>query len=1018
MTPTTRGLDVLDDRQKLTVAVSTTFDPLQLLQDEVQPGKRMALLDGLAAVCDEVEVEGKDYRQWRMRSEARQDVLRSLTQQADFGQVVDSIDAPQGDLFAMYLLGGLRGEDLSRLVTPGKASPGDAEIVDLDRLLKAVRLLEDIPGTRPAVGDLDRTVRRRIALQDADDALRAVIPERLIGRDKEYKDLLSYRAMELPSNTEWVPSLVIEGPGGVGKSALVSTFVYNERHDPHSPPLIYFDFDRAALIGARPSDLTLEFTRQLGLADDGLEPMLAEFRETSRALLGGEANLNIDVAGGSASAALRELGSLLWEGPQREASVTLVLDTFEELAIRGETAVRDVLQWAADLRSKARLPQLHLIVCGRAVFPDARSLTPEGVRAMFNMVDTVSLGDLSAHDATDLLEELGLDPVTAREFPPVFGGNPLVLKLIRRFTTTNDDDAVAQLLADGKIARRESPAAEIGLRFVYERILNRIRNPRVQALAYPGVVLRRVTPELILEVLAPASSMALDVTTIHDARSAFQELAEHVWLVNRIGDDTVQHRADVRRLLVPGLESSAEIDTKAIHLRAALYYARRPPGVDASVASIEEIYHRGFIQDVSYGMSERKADDIVRALGEDLEFWPLSTRARVKRRAREDNKLSEDEIASLDVEDQFESRGARLYASRSSGDVVSSQFEESQLVSLGTSETIHDSRWVLLFDRGEFSFMSDSSRALQTIDRYFASHYRHTSFRNFSSNRPTHEHPWFIALARQMLDSRDQRLLSDDALSELRWQSEDAQRYAAALAAIAGDRSGHIRIIESVRTSLQGFVDITSVDDVLILQAAAARGDLDDLPTRVQVYSYDHFRLSHVTQIAEAAGDPDAAEKVASATQQYARRRPNTGDINALRASMTRPSVVVLDVKGIRAAPTPLTFLYGAIRTTMERLGRRALLEVVGGLEEKSVFWPADQTAKTLDRTLTATFSPADLTGLIEMADRCGLLTDLIDATAPRADTQLAQQLTSGIRRLESLLFPFARSRGDLPSFR
>jgi hypothetical protein len=1013
MTLMTRGLDMLDIRQKLTVAVSTTFDPLQVIRAQAHPEQSMALLDSLAAVCDEAKVEGKDYRQWTMRSEARRDVLGSMTQQAGFDQVVESVEAPPNDLFATYLLKGLRGEDLSRLVSPDGTFPGGVNPVRLDQLLKAVRLLEDIASTQSAVGDLERTVRRKIARQDAEDALMTVIPERLIGRNGEYKRLLSYRASKLPFDTEWVPSLVVEGPGGVGKSALVSTFVNNERNDPLHAPIVYFDFDRAALIGARPFDLTLEFTRQLGLADDGLDAMLAKFRKTSRALLDGKAHIDIDIAGGSVSDALYELGSLLAQWPQRDAPVTIVLDTFEELAIRGETAVQDVLQWAADLRNKAQLPQLHLIICGRAVYPDTRSLSPKEVRAMFNVLDVVSLGDLSADDATDLLKELGLDFATAREFPLVFGGNPLVLKLIRRFTITNDDGAIDQLLADGTRARHESPAAEIGLRFVYERILNRIKNPRVQALAYPGVVLRRVTPELILHVLAPASSLTLGVTSIEDAESALQELADHVWLVNRIGENTVRHRADLRRLLVPGLESSSEINTQAIHRRAAFYYAARPPGVDAEVAWSEEMYHRGFVDDISNGISERTAHEVVRALGEDLEFWPLRTRARVKMSAGEYETLSEKEIASLDVDEQITTRGARIAHSRWSGNLSSAYFEESHLVSLGTSKTIPDSRWVMLFDRGEFAFVNDSSRVLHTIDRYFAFHDWH-----YSSSRLTHEHPWFIALARQILDIRDQRLLSDETLLELRWQSASAQLYAAALAAIAGDRLGHVHVIEMLRTSLQGFFDTTSIDDVLILQAAASWGDLDNPSAKVRVFSYHHFRLSHLTQIAEAAGDHDTAERAARAAQQYAQQRPNTGDINNLRASLISAPPIVLNMESVRAAPTPLSFLYGTIRSIMEQLSRRDLLEVIGGLEEQSVFWPADQSAKTLDRTITTTFSPTDLTGLIETADRCGLLTDLIDATALRTDTQLAQQLTIGIRRLESLLFPFAEARGSLPSFR
>lgn len=999
----TLGLDELDARLRLTAAVSTTFDPLQL------SGQPTGVLNALAAVCDEVDVPGMGYRQWQMRGEARREVLRPLIQRADIDQILDSVRIPPDDLFATHLVDGLRGEDLGRLVTPGETPGAAKHEVDLDRLLQAVRLLDDLRGQGSPYGEVERLVRRRIALKDADDALRAVIPARLIGREEEYQELVDFRK-KFQWDGAWVPSLVIEGPGGVGKSALVSTFVYDQRRDPRSAPLSYLDFDRAMLIGARPVDLTIEFARQLGLAEDALEPMLAEFRERSRGLLGDDdPSVGIDANGGSAAAALRDLGSLLAGWPRRQSAVTIVLDTFEELATRGFTAVQNVLQWAAELRDALQLPQLRLVVCGRAVFPDAPHLAPEDVRVRFNVVRHISVGDLSDGDATELLVELGLDPMAAREFPPVFGGNPLVLKLIRRFAATNDDGAVARLIADGRLARSQSPAAEIGLRFVYERILNRIESPRVRALAYPGVVLRRVTPELILRVLAPASSMALDVSTIDEAWRVFTELAEHVWLVNRINEGVVEHRADVRRLLVPGLETSAEIDTAEIHRRAASYYASRPAGIDVSTIWLEEIYHRGFIEDVFVGMSRMEADDIVRMLGADLEFWPLRTRASVKASAGRYDTLTEEEVASLDVEDQVTTRDARIASYRSWGDTAHAHWEESQLVSVGTIETIPDSRWLLLFDRGEFDFMAESARALRTLDRYFA-------VRQYSP-RPTHEHPWYIALARLMLNTRD-ALLSESSLHELQWQSVEQRLYAAALAALGGDRFGHERVLGDLtragRGSRTGFLG--TVDAVLIFQAATSEHDDDELDYGAHVSSYDHFRLSHLAEIAAAAGDSGTAQHLANLTQEYVKRRPETTDLNRLRATLTNlPSSG--EAHWLRAAPTPLAFFYGAIRATLEVLDRTSILEIVAAIEDQSVFWPVDQTAADLDRTIRS-FSPSTLTGLVETADQCGLLTDLVDSAASRANTQLAHQLVPGIRRVENLLFPLARPRGDLLSFR
>ncbi|MDF1489302.1 ATP-binding protein [Tessaracoccus caeni] len=1019
------GLDQLDAGLRLTAAVSTTFDPLQFA---AQP---IGAINALAAVCEEVDVAGASHRQWQMQGDARRAVLRSLKKQPDFAELLSSVEVSSDDRFAAYVVDGLAGTLPTKPAAPGAGGPSDA--VDLDDLLQAVRLLDDISDAESSYEDTAATVRRQIALNDADDALLAVIPPRLIGRDDHLARLSTYCATPWPTS-RWVPSLVIEGPGGAGKSALVSTFVYTQRRDPSAAPLVYFDFDRARLIGAGPIDLTIEFTRQLGLADATLEPALAEFRERSEALLSdSDPAIGVDSTGGTAAAALRDLGSVLSGWPRREGPITIVLDTFEEVAIRGYTAVRDVLQWAADLSDSAFLPQLRLVVCGRAVIPDAPHVSPKEVRAMFNeVVPPLFVGDLSDGDATTLLMELGVDGVTAWDLPPVFGGNPLVLKLLHRFIAANDTAGVAQLLSDGRAARRQSPTAEIGLRFVYERILKRIENPVVQALAYPGVVLRRVTPELILQVLARASTIPLDVHTEERAHQAFAELAQHVWLVSRVGDDVVEHRADVRRLLVPGLETSPEIDARRIHQEAVAYYAAQPPSVDARTAWVEENYHLGFLDDDLWRLTPPEAEEIVLALGPDIEFWPLRARAKAKSWAGRHETLSEEEVASLGWEDQYATRDARMDKYRSLGDVGHSSWEERQLDAArpgggtmavaATTPTIPNSRWVLLFDRGEFEFMRDSARSLHTVDRFFEDRPRHGLF---LAN--THDHPWYIALAYLMLDNRSERLLAAETFPALEPRPAAVRLYGAALTAVAGDRAGHERILESLGAAeLQGYASslgisertLGEVDEAIIVQAALSAGGLTELRTIVSGDAFDMFRLSHLSEIARATRDSRAPELLAEFMEQHARTRPATGDLNRLRVTLRQETPhPVLDAAGLRAAPTLLSFLYGAIRATLDPLDQAALLEVIGGIENRSIFWPSDQTAEAIGR-MRAGLSPSTLTGLIETADRCGLLIDLVDAAASRTGTRLAHQLLAGIKRLENLLFPFAKPRGELPSFR
>ena len=71
MKVTAQALDVLDERVLLTAAVTAHFDPLAVLAaGRLVDDTRVDMVDGLAAVCDEVEVAGSGYRHWSMRPEA------------------------------------------------------------------------------------------------------------------------------------------------------------------------------------------------------------------------------------------------------------------------------------------------------------------------------------------------------------------------------------------------------------------------------------------------------------------------------------------------------------------------------------------------------------------------------------------------------------------------------------------------------------------------------------------------------------------------------------------------------------------------------------------------------------------------------------------------------------------------------------------------------------------------------------------------------------------------------------
>jgi hypothetical protein len=261
-----------------------------------------------------------------------------------------------------------------------------------------------------------------------------------------------------------------------------------------------------------------------------------------------------------------------------------------------------------------------------------------------------------------------------------------------------------------------------------------------------------------------------------------------------------------------------------------------------------------------------------------------------------------------------------------------------------------------------------------------------------------------------MVEHGERPLFSEAALDALDSSWDEARRYAAALAALAGDRRAHTRLVERVRKEMPPRLDLSRVDDLVVCQAVASHGDLDELDTTFQTYSSDNFRLPYVSAIAAAAGDSELAGRADELADRFTEKRPDTKDLNSWRASLAQAALNLNGSKELRAAPTTLSFLYGAMRTIVAALDRSTLLHVVSELEQRSVFWPADLTAETLDSTLRRRITPSDLTGLLEMADRCGLAVDLVDAVSARASTHLSVELAAGIRRIEGLLFPYART--------
>ena len=438
-------------------------------------------------------------------------------------------------------------------------------------------------------------------------------------------------AEEVFSLTE-KPLLFIHGPGGIGKSALISRFIWEHTTiaDEQQFPFVYLDLDRIRLQADEPLTLLIEAVRQIGLQYDEAR------RYAERVQVGWQAQLLERYAASRTGTAtplldlqshVADFASLLRNVREGRDPCLFVLDTFEDVQYRGEVVVASLCEFLE--RLQAAVPRLRIVAAGRA------ELAVPGFPTK-----PLPLGDFDRDAATAFLETHGVtDPATVRTIIKRAGRNPLSLRL-------------AAMIVDSARQRGETESfnslgnteAQIQGQ-LYRRILMHINDDEVASLAYPGLVLRRVTPEIIRYVLAEPCG----VSTPDDAAAAdlFDRLALEVSLVQD-EDGALVHRRDVRRIMLPLLRDAEAGSVCRIEEAAIAYYEDRPDPIDRA----EEIYHRLARHQPLDVVASRWTDDVKSYLFNALDENELGARERawLLQRLDPQRQLSEEERAAADLE--------------------------------------------------------------------------------------------------------------------------------------------------------------------------------------------------------------------------------------------------------------------------------------------------------------------------------------------------------------------------------
>ncbi|WP_374985273.1 AAA family ATPase [Streptomyces fradiae] len=625
--------DVPDARSgyRRAACLLSSFDPRRLrLPGEAEPTGRAVM--ELAADC--AATGPADRTEWTLKPEVREAALRSLpgpeaalrTLEANVGA------APEEPGPERVCLAVLRGEP------PRTAEAGPDELSDV---LQAVLWLSSVPGVT-GLPDAD-AVRAELEQARLLAPLERLVRVPFVGREAELAALRDHVYAPGPPQgaPPSVPSpLVVHGPGGMGKSTLLATFLLDSLREPGGArdlvrgegsgvrdgsgvrgesggardagggarafpfPFAYIDFERPTLSVYEPVTLIAEVARQLGvqypafrteldaLAAACLEEARAQRAEeervvelnrlaTTRANLGRRSSQRFLTDASERESALSgRVGEVLRRAAPEGAPFVMVVDSFEEAQYRGSPALGRM--WAVFAELSRTYPRVRAIVSGRS---------PVGHPAQRARAVEVELRDLAPEAAVALLRASGVaDPEVARTLADRVGGHPLSLRLAARAALlAGADTAGLRELIGSLPARRRDFFRRVDQLLVqgilYERILQHIPDQDVRRLAQAGLVLRLITPDVVREVLAEPCGVS--VPGPREARSLFGRLSR-LDLVEPAGPEAVRVRADVRAIMLRLAEGDPRSPTREVERRAVEFYAARE-GLEARA---EEIYHR------------------------------------------------------------------------------------------------------------------------------------------------------------------------------------------------------------------------------------------------------------------------------------------------------------------------------------------------------------------------------------------------------------------------------------------
>lgn len=343
-------------------------------------------------------------------------------------------------------------------------------------------------------------------------------------------------------------------------------------------PFVYIDFDLPGFSLKEPLNIALECFRQLSIQNPRHSNVYTKISKIiTKMMMGGidvGSNNSIRISTSSMRSSIystiEELLKRYGKGLIKSNSPFLIVfDSFEEMQYRATRSELDrFFRFVKEVSEM--LPRMRTVFAGRSEIRDSL----EDIH-----FETLELKEFDKDSAIALLLKHNIDDKEiCHDIYSKFGGNPLLLRLAADLVI-KDKNALSKY-RNIHYTRHE---------FLVNRILHHIHNEDVRKIAVPGMLVRRINADVILNILAePCNVIDIDKPKSH---IFFEELKKEVSLISKsMSSEEFCFRQDLRIVCEKMIWNKYPREAALIYQKAIDYYEKyRMKGLEYEA---EYYYHR------------------------------------------------------------------------------------------------------------------------------------------------------------------------------------------------------------------------------------------------------------------------------------------------------------------------------------------------------------------------------------------------------------------------------------------